>query len=118
VKGIYQYDMGRLLFYDQEMIERDSKRLAAKGKSGTPRRTQTAQPSNRQAQELETQAERERGLAAKVTDPKVRGMISNSAVGKVERAQELKTGRPVKASRYETRLEHSQPHRTTVTTRK
>ena len=87
------------------------------------RRTQTAQHRTRQgtqsAEALEAQARREHSLAAKVTDPKLRDIIRDSATGKTELAARLR-GRPVDPARRMTEkpMEISQPYRTTLTLRK
>lgn len=65
--------------------------------------------SELQARVLELQAHLERNLAEQQTDPAVRRMIENSAVGKEEKAIELRTGRKVEQSRYERRTEQSHP---------
>jgi hypothetical protein len=112
------YHRTHLSFYDQEWIDKDRKRLAAKQRAGAIRQTQTAQVKRtganvqREAEELEAQARHEQSLAAKVVDPKVKDLIRNSATGKVEAARALR-GKPVdpKESRYELRIEHSQPQR-------
>ena len=75
----YKYERKHLLFYDQEMLDQDLKRLAQRKASTRP----GTQQSTQSAQELETQARRENSLATKVADPKLKGMIRNSATGKV-----------------------------------
>lgn len=57
---------------------------------------------------LQRQARAERALAAKQSDPTLRRMIENSATGKEELAQEIRTGRPIAESRYEQAAIHSQ----------
>jgi hypothetical protein len=99
----YQRDPNALFEYDREWL--------AKGNRGTPRAHGTQQDSQR-AQALEAQARHEHSLAAKVTDPKLRDMIRNSATGKTEAAQAMR-GKPVdpKQSRYERRIEHGSVRR-------
>lgn len=69
---------------------------------------------------LDMQAQYERRLAAKQSDPELKRMIENSAVGKEEKAQELRTGRPIdpEHSQYEKRLERSLPQKVIVSTRR